>query len=75
MCSAREGDWEGFPFEGDDEETNAPGMQAAGREGDSDEGPDAETRAWCGRETPGDAGRVGEDSTDLRWVGEYVWEN
>jgi hypothetical protein len=49
-------------------------MQAVGREGDPDEEPDAGTREWCGRENPGDAGWIDEDSTDLRWVGEYVWE-
>ena len=74
MCSVRKGDWEEAPFEGDGEETNAQDRRAVGREGDSDEGPDAETRAWCGCETRGDAGRKSEDSMDLRWFVEYVWE-
>lgn len=40
-------------------------MLAAGREGDSDEGPNAETRGMCECETQGDAGWVSEGSTDL----------
>jgi hypothetical protein len=71
----REGDWEEAPFEGDGEETNALGIQAAERGEDSDEELDAERREWCGCENPGDVGWVDEDSTDLHWVGEYVWES
>ena len=62
----REGGWEQAPSGGDGEETRVRGTLAAGRVGDSDEGPNGETRGMCECETLGDAGWVSEGSTDLR---------
>ncbi len=54
---------------------NDQGMAAAEREEESDEGPGAEMRGWCGCETRVCAGWIGEDSRALRWLVECAWEN